>query len=433
MTLMRRKVYRAGPATGSQPTEASLPGVSAGPHPVRTPREHPLRIVLLDTSNPERMTGGQSVFIRTLLPRLEGDIAVVGVADRGERLGVWYQRILRDAPYRFMAVARMTRPGRRPLVPLRLRACLGVARFRRRVVASGDVMYVQSPEMGLALTCGPVRKPIILHLHGSANPLSVSRYPWARNRLLEHVYALILKRVVGVARLVFSVDEAGLAVARRYLHEERTSRLVRVPICVDDGLFRPGDKAAARAALRLPPTTRLVTFVGRLERAKGTDMLIDVLALLVGRGEHVLLAVVGDGSQRAAMRGRAQARGIADHLVMPGWVEHDDLPAWLRASDVLLLPSAHEGLTTAVVEALACGVPVVATEVGGLAQVIEPGRNGLLVRDRSPEAFAAAVVRVLHGHWPSADLAASVRPYSADEIASFAGDLLAQVVDPERA
>jgi glycosyltransferase involved in cell wall biosynthesis len=395
-----------------------------GPVSVAQEENGRLRIVVLDTSNPDEMTGGQSVFIRNLLPRLEGEVRVVGATGGPEALGVWQTRSLHGVRYEFMPVARMGAPGRAPRVPLRLASLVGVVRFRRAILRAGDVMYVQSPEMGLPLTFGAARKPIVFHVHGAANPLVASRYAWARNTILRQAYSRLQRRVINASRLVLSVDEAGLQMCRGKLVRGSQTRLELVPICVDMSLFCAGDGEATRAGHGLAAADKVVVFVGRLEQAKGVVELVEALALLRDHSPPVRLVVIGDGSQRDLMEETARRSGVLDRIVFAGWVAHDKLPAWLRASDVLALPSAHEGLPTAVIEALACGVPVVATPVGDVTRLVHDGENGLILRERTPQALAQALDRVLAAGWPTADVVASVGDYSAERIASLASGLL---------
>lgn len=385
-----------------------------------------MRVVILDTSNPDEMTGGQSVFIRNLIPCLKVDVKVVGTTSGSEALGKWQRRSLRGVAYDFMPVARMPPPGRAPFVPLRLTSCLGVAIFRRRILRAGDVMYVHSPEMGLPLGVGPHRKPIVTHLHGAANPLTVSRYTWARTATLRYLYRALQRRVINASALVLSVDEKGLQLAKTSLSVDSHTRLALMPICVDTSLFHPGDKASARSKLGLPPLTPLLLFVGRLEQAKGTERLVEAFAELAARRDSLSLALIGDGSQRSAMIDQARRAGVEHRVLFAGWVDHDSLPSWFQAADALLLPSEYEGLPTAVVEALACATPVVATAVGGLPGLIKEGENGLLLNVRTPEALVAATERALDQRWSARELTASVSQHSSDYIGALVNKLLCE-------
>lgn len=370
------------------------------------------------------MTGGQSVFIRNLIPHLDADVGMVGTTTGREPLGRWQQRTVGGAVYRFMPVARMTPPGRAPRVPLRLTSCLGVARFRRRIIAAGDVMYVHSPEMGVPLVLGPGRKPVAMHVHGSANPLTASRYGWARHPVLRRTYGILWRLVIARSGVVMSVDDAGLDLARSFLPGGARTQLVLVPICVDADLFRPGDREEARRGLGLAGTDAVLLFVGRLEEAKGASRLIAAFARLAATRPELALVLIGDGSQREALGMQARAAGVGQRVTFAGWVDHDVLPAWLRAADVLLLPSDYEGLPTVVIEAMSCGVPVVATAVGGLPALVREGENGLLLHEPTVAALTAATEAALTRTWSAGQVRESVGRYSAAETASRVTALL---------
>lgn len=385
-----------------------------------------LRIVILDTSNPDEMTGGQSVFIRNLIPRLDADVRVVGVLSGSESLGQWRRRSLRGVAYDFLPVARLSPPGRAPLVPQRLSTLLGVARYRSRILAAGDVVYVHSLEMALPLVVGTRRRPLAVHIHGAANPLSVSRYPWARGAALRGVYSRVQHFVLSRSTLVLSVDQAGLDLASASIVMDGRTQTALLPVCVDTDLFARGEAAAARRALGLPPDARIMVFVGRLERAKGTERLVEAFATLASQDESVRLVLIGDGSQRPSLAAQARALGVLDRVVFAGWVDHDELPTWLQASDVLLLPSDDEGLPTVVIEALSCGVPVVATAVGALPTLITDGENGFLLRGRTADELASVTAKALCHPWVAEELTASVAVYSAGNVAASVGALLAE-------
>jgi glycosyltransferase involved in cell wall biosynthesis len=386
-----------------------------------------VRVVILDTSNPDEMTGGQSVFIRNLIPHLDAEVRVAGATSGREALGRWYWRRLRGVDYAFMPIVRMPPPGRRPLLPLRFSSCLGVARFRSRILAAGDVMYVHSPEMGLPLVVGPRGKPLVLHLHGAGNPLAVSRYPWARRGMMRRFYAILRRRVARGSSIVLSVDDDGVRVAEGLVAtRERRPEIRLVPVCVDEDLFHPGDQEAARARLGLCGAGQLLLFVGRLELAKGTDRLTDAFVRLAALRGRLSLGVIGDGSQRAVMQDVVINAGVVDRVSFAGWVDHESLPTWYQAADVLLLPSDAEGLPTAVIEALACGIPVVVSAVGGLPGLVEDGVNGLLLPQRTTTALTAAMATALDRVWLPELQAASVDRYKASRVAGLVREALCE-------
>jgi glycosyltransferase involved in cell wall biosynthesis len=123
-------------------------------------------------------------------------------------------------------------------------------------------------------------------------------------------------------------------------------------------------------------------------------MLVEVLGLL--RGADVRLLIIGDGPLGAAMRARAESLGVLDRIEFCGALPHEAALEAIARGAVLLLPSLWEGLPIVLLEAMAIGVPVVASAVGGVPEVVEHERTGLLVDRQAPERYAKAVRRLLH-------------------------------------
>lgn len=169
-------------------------------------------------------------------------------------------------------------------------------------------------------------------------------------------------------------------------------RILDVRNGVDLERFHPGDAAPARAALGLPASGRLLLGVGRLVAGKGFDVAAAALASLPA---DVQLVLVGDGPERPAIAAAAPGR-----VIFLGTRPPDEVATACRAADLFVLPSEREGWPNVVTEALASGLRVVATRVGGIPQILgDPVADdpslGALVRPRDPAAFAAAVQVVL--------------------------------------
>jgi glycosyltransferase involved in cell wall biosynthesis len=180
---------------------------------------------------------------------------------------------------------------------------------------------------------------------------------------------------------------AEVAERTRAVMPGRTVRVVPPGIPTDR--FRPRDRAEARRALQLDADRTLVGTVGRLVPVKGQAHLIDALALLPAT---VDLAIVGDGPERAALDQRAGAAGLGGRVRFLG--HRDDLDAIYPAFDVFCLPSLAEGMPRTLLESQACGIPAVASAVGGVPEAVCPA-TGRLVPPADPAALAAALADVL--------------------------------------
>lgn len=171
---------------------------------------------------------------------------------------------------------------------------------------------------------------------------------------------------------------------------------------VDQRMFRPQDRAAAKEALRVEGP--LIVTAGNLIALKGQALLIDAMQALPG----VTLLIAGGGPDHDALAARIAAGGLGDRVRLLGPLPHEQLPGLLAAADVMALPSASEGLANAWIEALACGTPIVITDVGGAREVVDRPAAGRLV-ERTPEAIAAGIREVLGNPVAQAEVAEAVR------------------------
>jgi glycosyltransferase involved in cell wall biosynthesis len=184
---------------------------------------------------------------------------------------------------------------------------------------------------------------------------------------------------------------------------------------VDGERFRIRDRAAERAALGLSQERRLICYVGNLVHEKGVDLLVEAMGLLVRSGRRDLdLALVGAGGLAEPLQKRAAELGITEHLRFVGRRPHEEIARWIAAADAFCLPSRREGCPNVVLEALACGRPVVAARVGGVPELVSPG-TGVLVQPESPEALAAGLREALERPWDPQALRDAVPCLSWDQ------------------
>jgi D-inositol-3-phosphate glycosyltransferase len=176
-----------------------------------------------------------------------------------------------------------------------------------------------------------------------------------------------------------------------------SDRVALVPLGVDHAYFGPGDRTQARRALGIDPDGPLLLFAGRLQTLKGADLALATLVELARRsGDHRLVVVGGpsgpDGAAFAAsLHARAEEHGLRGRVTFVAPRPHELLSTFYRAADVCLVPSRAETFGLVALEASACGAPVVAADVGGLAALVDDGVTGRLVAGRRPAAWADAV------------------------------------------
>ncbi len=172
-------------------------------------------------------------------------------------------------------------------------------------------------------------------------------------------------------------------------------RAYAVPMGVDLELFRPHARAEARAMLGIGRDERVLLSVGRIEPFKGTDVLVRAVALMQ---ERVRMLVVGgreDEHGVAWLRNEARANGVSILLDWRAAVPQSDLPAYYAAADVCVVPSLHEMFGLVALEAMACGTPVVASDAGGLRELVRHSETGLLCKPGDAAALAEALDTLL--------------------------------------
>lgn len=297
-----------------------------------------------------------------------------------------------------LVAALLDRLGRLPLggarqaltAPIRSRHAHPVTRdlFRRLAAALAD------------------RAPDVIHVHGTR-----LRQAWVIDWAAAHGIPTVYTEHITLDERGGAVDAAAIETMRTRLGvmvcvSERSRTSVRAVLGDSPAVevmrhVVQAPSAAPDILTHAPPTSTDATGVGtlrgvcvaRLEQYKGVDVLLRALQLVQAQGIRVVMRVVGDGAERDALASLARALGLRD-VRFVGAVAPDVVGEELRAAELMILPSRSEGLPLAIVEAMAYGLPVVATRVGGNAEVVDDGATGLLVAPEQPEALAASIVRL---------------------------------------
>ncbi|MET7694873.1 glycosyltransferase [Streptomyces sp. NPDC005483] len=297
--------------------------------------------------------------------RLDGGLRTTVTTENGVpvvRLGVWLK--LSNTPLS-------------PLWPLQLR------RWLRRTAA--DVVNAHAPVPGLGdlAIAAAGRRPTVLTYH-AGSMLKGEPGSGAADRLIGLYEKAVLPRVFARARRLVAVSPVSLADGRPHA--------VRITPGVDTDRFTPGEPASRR------PQT--IVYVGRMDRSsawKGVNVLVRAFARLAREFPHARLRLVGDGDALPDLKALAAELGVADRLETPGALSGAALTDAVRTAAVLALPSLTEAESfgMALVEAMACGTPVVGSDVGGIPHVVDDGETGLLVPPGDPDALAAACAKLL--------------------------------------
>ena len=238
-------------------------------------------------------------------------------------------------------------------------------------------------------TCLVLGKPFVLGIVGDWG--EVYRLIFANRglpllgRFIGGLHTLLLAAMIRTSKFTFTVGSRLAKVLGR--GNPRVSYYI-------NSRFQDTDIADCVSA-NTGPERRLLA-VGRLDRYKGVIELLKAARILIDEGIRIRVRLAGEGPQREALEEAAREMGIQDNVDFLGWVPlFPDLQQEYRSTDVFVLPSYTEGFPKVVLEAMCNGVPVVATRVGSLADIVRDGRNGLLVEPRNPVGLAGAIRRLL--------------------------------------
>lgn len=360
-------------------------------------RYHPpvLRILTLTTLYPHGARPNFGVFVEAQTLRLAArdDVDLRVVAPLGlppfplDRLSRY--RALKDVPVEENWHGTLTYRPRFPLIPSlgwRFNAAL-VERAAKPLLSRlrDDGFAFDVIDAEFFYPCGVAAArlgrhfgvPVIIKARGS-DIHYWGRFPRARRQILE---------AAAQADAIAAVSEA--------LRRDMVSLgmdLRKIEVCytgVDLDRFHPLDRAEAKA--RLDVNGPLVVSIGNLIPLKGHDLVIRAVARLHG----VTLLIAGHGPEQERLASLIAELRVGDRVRLLGSVPHADIPALVGAADVLALASEREGLANVWVESLAAGTPVITSDVGGAREVIDTADAGMVVKERTPEAFATAIETLL--------------------------------------
>jgi glycosyltransferase involved in cell wall biosynthesis len=205
---------------------------------------------------------------------------------------------------------------------------------------------------------------------------------------------------------------------------------------VDIERFSPKeiDNEKIRQILGVSRSAKLILFVGSLAYYKGVDILIRSISDIVQNGNDIRVLIIGDGPEHDSLVGLRNSMGLEENIVFLGTLPNSELPRYYNECSVFVLPSRRESFGIAAIEAMACAKPVIGTKVGGLKEVIDDGKTGILVKPDNPKQLAEAIKRILNNDELATQLGDNAREkvltdFNWDHIAQRTIEVYKQVLD----
>lgn len=360
----------------------------------------PIRTLLFSTLYPSSVRPGHGVFVETrqreLMSRYPVQTKVVAPVPwfpfSSPRFGQY--SLFAQTPAREQRNGLDVVHPRYPLIPkfgmttapvLMAMACI---RPIRALIEEGfdfdviDAHYYYPDGVAAAWLSRYFKKPLCITARGSDLNL-ISAYSLPR-RMIRWASGQA-QASIGVCAALIDILKS-LKIADEKLHV--------LPNGVDLERFSPLDSSACRELLSIEGAPVLLS-VGHLVESKGHDLLIKAMPVILQRYPKAQLLIVGDGSCRSELQALVTELALQPSVRLAGAQPNNELRRWYSAADVLVLASSREGWANVLLEAMACGTPVVATAVGGTPEVVTQPEAGALVYERSPAALAQGILKVL--------------------------------------
>lgn len=207
------------------------------------------------------------------------------------------------------------------------------------------------------------------------------------------------------------------------------SKIKVIPNGYDAELFFPIQTSLAKEKLKLPINKKVILTIGRLDQTKGYPYMLSAVKEMITDNDDFIYIIIGDGKLKHNLESQIKKLGIDNYVKLIGGKPHNEIPLWMNACDLFVLPSLNEGNPTVMFEALGCGKPFVGTRVGGVPEVITSEDYGLLVDPADPEDLAEKVLAALDREWDREKILAYARRYTWENIAKEVVGVYDQVLN----
>ena len=249
-------------------------------------------------------------------------------------------------------------------------------------------------------------KPVIITAHGSDIHLNLYRDD-----------GLFRKRTINAMRWSSGIIAVSQSLKNMIAEEGFGDKTSVVPCGFSDSTFFPMDQKECRRKLSLKSEIKVLLFIGNLRNVKGVDVLIEAFKQVRKTKSDVGLFIIGDGPEKNILEQKTIKYKIDKAIQFLGSREHEVIPLYINSADVIVQPSRDEGRGVVIFEALACGIPVVASRVGGIPETIVNEKLGLLVERENFVALSEGIIKALKMSWDRNYLSNYAKKYTQDQLA----------------
>ena len=354
------------------------------------------RILLIDFANYEDFPiGGYLTFAKNMMSAFKGELALAGITTSGkDPIGRWFRKSINGIEYDFFAMARYNSDKIKKIIPDRLVNYLLLKIYKTKILEIGiDNVFMQRPESLIAVSCSA--KNICYSFAGMDNPLVISKYSYAG--LLANWFDNRFFKNIGCAKAILARgDEAAInEMLARSNGSLSNHNVIKFPTRIDTDIFRPGNMKEARNILNLAEDQTIVVTTGRLAWWKGWKFMIDSFKMFAETHADAILILVGAGEDYNKIMQYISENKLTEQIFLTGRKSREEIALYLNAADLYIMGSYKEGWPTALMEAIACGVPACTTEFSSVSDIIIHGLNGCIIKNRNEGEFSLGMNQAL--------------------------------------
>lgn len=351
-----------------------------------------MRILVIDNVNYEDYpTGGILNFYRNMLPAFGSDLLLAGITtDTATPVGIWTQKTIEGQRFEYFSMARVTPSAKRPFIPERISNCFYIRKHINSILKRNDFDWIvtHKPEVMYFIPDGYMSKTCYI-MPGVENPLSISRYPWARNLAGLYDSFFLMPKAAKARKLLAAADyNDRKAFADRSKGKINVDNVIEFPTRYDDSIY-----GVNRTTHN--DNEKVFVTVGRLGWFKGWKLMIDSLKQTHEIISNAKLYFIGDGEDYDKIKTYIHEQGLNESVILLGKKSPREIAEWLNKADVFVMGSMAEGWSTSLVEACACGVPCVVTDFSSAREMVADGKNGYVVTGRDEKDFSKRMIEAL--------------------------------------
>ena len=344
--------------------------------------------------------GGIASYVKEILKQSNDRItySLAGVTKNFQnKIGEWSTGVFENTKFNFFPVLSVNdnhityEKG----IPLNLRYLFNLFKYRSKILKKADSLHFHRVELALPFVFKK-NKPVVVTINGNNYDIKIAtKHPLFKRKWFRYFFHKLEKFIISRIDKVIFVSYDGLDCYSSKLKNLR-DKFVFLPNFIDLNLFLPMNKNKCLDKFNLDKNKKIILFAGRLHEQKGLDLLLDAYSLLRKHSRNEFLSVLaGEGVERKHLEKKAIEENLKD-VIFLGNIPHALLPELMNCADVFVLPSIWEGMPYVVLEALACGVPVVATAVGQISHIIKDGINGFIINNRDALELKEKIIQAVN-------------------------------------